>query len=296
MKNIATLIVLVLVFGLTKAQSNREDIEIRWPKAEGWEFDEKLSVQTDFSRRHYKWDVKDDRKDSWQKVVMILNDDITEYTKPLDSIDVSHDLLKDKGILYTLLGENKIKPNPYRLISLENRTLKSEQTPVSTLIYIIDGKTCRHMVLVSMKTKKFPASFLKQWSEILLSSQIIPSRDGNFELTDDAYLDNKKVNGVSEFCVTASFKSNQVGHLLNGQSAKIVVDDFPELSLSGKVSEISNVKNAFPLSSPSSQSGNDVKRVERFTVTITVELPPADKDKFKDRMNCTVRVSTAPKK
>src|SRR5688572_33451211 len=146
MKNIVTIIGLVLTFGLTKAQSNREDIEISWPKGEGWELDEKLSVQTDFSRRHYKWDVKDDEKKSWKKVVMILNDDITESTKPLDSIDVSHDLLKDKGIRFKLLAENRNAPHPFRLISLENRTLKSEQTPVSTLIYIVDGKSGRHMI------------------------------------------------------------------------------------------------------------------------------------------------------
>ncbi|ETZ24084.1 hypothetical protein [Pedobacter sp. V48] len=294
MKNIVTIIVLVLTFGLTKAQSNREDIEISWPKTEGWELDEKLSVQTDYSRRHYKWDVKDDKNESWKKVVMILNDDITESTKPLDSTDVSQDLLKDKGIRFKLLAENRNGPHPFRLISLENRTLKSEQTPVSTLIYILDGKSCRHMVLVSMKTPEFSAGFLKQWSDILLSSRIIPSKDGNFELTNDAFFDVKEVNGVTEFYITANFKSNQVQHLLKGQSVKVVVDDFPELSLSGKITGISNLKNESPLSSPSNQSGNYVKMVERFPVTIKVEIPLAEKNKFKSRMSCIVRVSTAP--
>jgi len=60
------------MFGLVKAQSNREDLEIRWPTTEGWELDEKLSVQNDFSRRHYKWDVKDNKQLDWQKVVMIF--------------------------------------------------------------------------------------------------------------------------------------------------------------------------------------------------------------------------------
>jgi hypothetical protein len=294
MKNIIAIIAMVFMFGLAKAQSNREDIEIQWPKAEVWKLDEKLSIQTDFSRRHYKWDVKDDKKESWKKVVMILNDDITKNTKPLDSIDVSHDLLKDKGIRFTLLAEKNNKPHPFRLISLENRALKSEQTPVSTLIYIIDGEACRHMILVSMKTLKFPASFLKQWSEILLSSRIIPSKDGNFELTDDAYLDIKETNGVEEFYVIASFKSDQVQHLLKGQPVKIVIDDFPEIGLSGKIAEISNLKNESPLSSPDNQSGNYVKMMERFPVTIKVEIPPMDKNKFKNRMSCTVRVATAP--
>lgn len=294
MKNIVTLSALLLIFGLAKAQSNREDIDLRWPKAEGWELDRKLSVQTDFSRRHQKWDLKDDKKESWRKMVMILNDDITENTKPLDSINISHDLSKDKGIRFTLLAENKNKPLPYRLISLENRTLKSEETPISTLIYIIDGKTCRHTVLVSMKTTKFPADFLKQWSEILLNSRIIPSKDGNFELTDDAYLDVREINGVEDFYIIANFKSNQVQHLLKGQSVKIIMDDLPEISLSGKVLEIGKLKNGSPFNSTNNQSGNYVKMVERFPVTIKVEIRPVDKDKFKSRMSCTVSVATAP--
>ncbi|WP_448103802.1 hypothetical protein [Pedobacter panaciterrae] len=294
MKNIVALSALVLMFGLAKAQSNREDIEIRWPKAERWDLDKKLSIQTDFSRRHEKWDVKDDKKESWQKMLMILNDDITKNTKPLDSINISHDLSEDKGIRFTLLAENKNNPLPYRLISLENRTIKSEQTPISTLIYIIDGKTCRHTVLVSMKTDKFPADFLTQWSEILLSSRIIPSKDGNFELTDDAYLDVQEINGIDEFYITANFKLNQMQHLLKGQAVKIIMDDLPEIRLSGKVSEIGKLKNESPFSSPSNQSGNYVKMVEKFPVTIKVEIPPADKDKFKSRMSCIVSVATAP--
>ncbi|NRF37742.1 hypothetical protein [Pedobacter foliorum] len=45
-----------------------------------------------------------------------------------------------------------------------------------------------------MKTTKFPVDFLKRWSEFLLSSRIIPSKDGNFELTDDVHLDIKETN------------------------------------------------------------------------------------------------------
>lgn len=294
MKNVFTLIVLLLMFALAKAQSNREDIEIKWPKAEPWELDGKLSVQTDFSRRHQRWDFKHDTKESWQKMVMILNDDITKSTKPLDSINVSPDLSNDKGIRYTLLAENKNKTLTYRLISLENRTIKSEQEPISTLIYIKDGKTCRHMVIVSMKTPKFPADFLKQWSEILLSSRVIPSKAGNFERTDDAYLDIKKINGTNEFYVTANFKSDQVQHLIKGQSANIVIDGFSEISFSGKVSEIAKLKNESLISPPNNQSGNYVKMVERFPVTIKVEIPQADKDKFRSGMSCTVSVATAP--
>lgn len=150
------------------------------------------------------------------------------------------------------------------------------------------------MVIVSMKTTKFPADFLKQWSEILLNSRIIPSKAGNFELTNDAYLDLKAHNEADEFYITANFKSNQVQHLLKGQPAKIVMDDFPEISFSGKVSDIGNLKNELPLSSPDNQSGNYVKMVERFPVSIKVEIPPGDKDKFKNKMSCTVSVATAP--
>lgn len=297
MKNILTLSLLTLTFGLANAQSNREDIEIRWPKTETWALDEKLSVQTDFSRRSQKWDLKQDSKDSWQKMVMILNDDLTKNTKTLDSINVSQDLSNEKGSTFKLLKEKKNSPLSYKLISIENRKIKSEQAPISTLAYLVDGKTCRHIVLVSVKAQKFSADFLKQWSEILLNSRIVPSKEGNFEYTDDAYVEVKESNGVDAFYITARFKSDQVRHLLKGQSAKIIVDDLPDLDLSGKVSEINTIKNetgTFPLASPDHKSGNFVKMVERFPVTFNIEIPSAFKDKLKNKMNCSVRVNTTP--
>lgn len=297
MKNILILSLLILTFGLANAQSNREDIEIRWPKAERWTLDEKLSIQTDFSRRRQKWDFKQDSKDSWQKMVMILNDDLTKNTKTLDSINVSQDLSKEKGSTFKLLKEKKNSSSPYKLISIENRKIKSEQAPISTLAYFVDGKTCRHIILVSAKTSKFSADFLKQWSEILLNSKIVPSKEGNFEYTDDAYLEVKESNGVDAFYITARFKSDQVKHLLKAQSAKIIIDDFPDLNLSGKVSEINTIKNetdTFTLVSPDHKSGNFVKMLERFPVTFNVEIPSALKDKLKNRMSCSVSVNTAP--
>lgn len=292
-KNIFITSILVVSCGLAKAQSNREDIEIRWPKAEAWELDEKLSVQTDFSRRRQKWDLKHDSRESWQKMVMILNDDITKNTRSLDSIDIFPDLSNANGSTFTLLKENKSSHLPYKLISIENRKIKSEQTPISTLAYLIDGKTCRHIVLVSVRTAKFSADFLKQWSEILLHSRIIPSKAGNYEYTDDAYLD---INGVDAFYITARFKSDQVKHLRKGQTAKVTVDDLPEFNLSGKVAEISHQKNEndFPFTTPNNQTGNYVKIMERFPVIIKLEIPAAAKDKFRSKMSCSVKVATAP--
>ncbi|MBB6498495.1 hypothetical protein [Pedobacter cryoconitis] len=285
--------ILVFSCGLAKAQSNREDIEIQWPKTDGWELDKILSTQTDFSHRRQKWNLKQDKKESWQKMVMILNDDITKNTKPQDSLNILPDLSTDKGIRFKLLAENKNTPFPYKLISMENRTLKLEQTPISTLVYIKDGKTCRHLVLVSMRTSEFPADFLKEWSEILLNSQIISSKEGNFEYTDDAYLDIKETNGVDSFYINANFTSNQLQHLLKGQSAKIVIDNFPELTLSGKVLEInSKIKSEFALTSPNTNTGNFVKMVERFLVIIKVEIPSGVREKLKNSMSCTVTVAT----
>jgi len=293
MKNIFIISILVFSCGLAEAQSNREDIEIRWPKAEIWELDKKLSIQTDFSHRRQKWNLKHDSKESWQKMVMILNDDITKNTRSLDSIDIFPDLSNASGSTFTLLKENKSSHLPYKLISIENRKVKSEQTPISTLAYLIDGKTCRHIVLVSVRTTKFSADFLKQWTEILLHSRITPSKAGNYEYTDDAYLE---INGVDAFYITARFKSDQVKHLLKGQTATINVDAFPEFNLSGKVSEISHQKNVndFTLTAPNNETGNYVKMVERFPVTIKLEIPAAAKDKFKSKMSCSVKVATAP--
>ncbi|MNV91937.1 hypothetical protein D3C71_1864830 [compost metagenome] len=84
--------------------------------------------------------------------------------------------------------------------------------------------------------------------------------------------------------------------MLKGQSAKIIVDGFPELNLSGKVEEINNTKNeadAFKIVPPDNSSGNFIKLIERSPVTIKVEIPSAFKSKLKSRTSCSVKVATA---
>jgi len=295
MKNIVVLIGLLLTFGLAKAQSNREDLEINWPKGEERELDEQLSsTQTNFSHRRQKWNLKRGAKEKWQEMVTILSEDITKDTRDLDSIDIFSDPSKTKGAIIKFLKEKKGNSFPYKLISIESENIKSEQIPTSVLVYIIDGKTCRHTVLVSMITSRFPADFLKQWSEVLLNSKVIPSKAGNFEYTDDAVFDVKEINGSKTFLVNANFRSVQVQHLLNGQSVKVVLDDLPETSLSGKILEIGGLKNNSALISPNTATGNFVKMIERFPVVISVEIPSAIKDKFKTGMSCKVKVATAP--
>lgn len=294
MKNIVILIGLVLTFGFTHAQSNREDLAIRWPTADGWVLDEKSSAQTNFSRRHQRWHPEHDSKADWKKTVMIFQDDLTKNAGSLDSISIYPDVSNTDGPGFNILKEKKSHPFPYKLISIENQKTKPGQPPISTLAYITDGKTCRHTVIVSVKTSKFPAGFLKQWSEILLNSRIIPSKAGNFEYTDDAALDIKAINGSNTFLVTASFKQAQLHHLVKGQSVKIVLDELPEMSLSGKITAISDLKNNAPLVSPNTASGNYVKMTESFPVIINTEIPSAIKDKLRSGMRCTVTVATAP--
>lgn len=295
MKNIVVLIGLLLTFGLAKAQSNREDLEINWPKGEERELDEKLSsTQTDFSRRRQKWNLKGGAKEKWQEMVTILSEDITKNTISFDSINAFFDPSKTKGAIIKFLKEKKDGPFPYKLISIESENIKSKQIPTSTLVYIIDGKTCRHTVFVSMITSRFPADFLKQWSEVLLNSKVIPSKAGNFEYTDDAVFDVKEINGSKTFLVKANFRSVQEQHLLKGQSVKVVLDDLPETSLSGKILEIGGLKNNSALISPNTATGKFVKMIERFPVVISVEIPSATEDKFKTGMSCTVKVATAP--
>ncbi|KIO75643.1 hypothetical protein TH53_19340 [Pedobacter lusitanus] len=298
MKKILALNILVLSFGLAKAQSNREDIVIQWPETAQWKLDQSLSIQTDFSKRHQAWYLKDQGKESWQEMVGIVNEDIIKSTKSLDSIKFVADLSNANGTNFKVLAEKKNGPVTYKLLSIENRKFKSDKAPISSIVYITDGKTCRHVVMVSVKTAKFSADFLKQWSGILLQSRIIPTISGNFEYTDDAYLDIKETDGIGTVNIIARFKSDQIQHLLKGQLVKVVVDEFPELSLSGKVSEISkekNEENGFVLTSPDTQSGNFVKIIQRLPVTITAEIPAEVKAQLKNRMNCRVSVATTPR-
>lgn len=296
MKYIFTVGILVLTFGFAKAQSNREDIEIQLPKTDKWELDKSSLIQTDFSHRQQKWYLKEE-EGSEQKIVVILSEDITKNTVSFDSIYSLSHLSDAKGISFKLLKEKKHTPFPYKLISVENRKVKSEQTPISSLIYITDGKTCRHIVSVSVRKPKLSADFLKQWSEILLQSWIVPTKTGNFEYTDDASVQIKQTIGVEVFYIDAGFKSDQMQHLVKGQSTTIVIDNFPEISLSGKISEISkkeDTANKSQLTTPNTKSGSYIQITERVPVSIKVEIPIADREKFKSGMNCTVKVDTAP--
>lgn len=289
MKNIFILYVLLLISGFVSAQSNREDIEINLPKADGWQLDELSSIPTDFAHRFKKWDIKHDKNESWQKVIFISNDDITQTSISLDSISVLLGSSNEQGAIINLLKEKKETPYPYKLISMENRKIKSELTTISTLIYLADGKTCRHSILVSVRTPKFSAEFLKQWSEILLHSRIVPSQSGNFERTDDAYVEAEGADEANTVYVTANFKKDQLKYLMKGQPARIILDAFPDASFSGKISKIGNLKN-----NGAHMPGNFVKIVERAPVNIKVEVPDTMRGKFKHGMSSTVTITTAP--
>lgn len=297
MKSILIVMALLIAFGTTNAQSLREDITLRWPKAEIWELEETTHPQTDFFHREQKWTLKQSGNNSLQKTVLILNDDITKTMVPLDSIKFFPDQRSANGAVVKLLAEKKNIPHSYKLFTVENRRHKSEPTPISSLIYITDGKACRHVVLVSQQASKLSSDLVKQWSEILLNSRIIPTKAGNFEYTDDATVELKQINGAEISYVVANFKSEQLPHLKKGQPVSIIIDDLHEFSLSGKITEISsteNKANKSPLIPPNTTSGSYVNLVKRLPVSIEIEVPATLKDKIKNGMICTVKVATAP--
>jgi membrane fusion protein (multidrug efflux system) len=76
--------------------------------------------------------------------------------------------------------------------------------------------------------------------------------------------------------VIANLKETQVTHLRIGQPARVTVDAFPDLALTGKVDSWSpGTGSTFALLPPDNATGNFTKVVQRVPVKITLEPNPA---------------------
>lgn len=77
--------------------------------------------------------------------------------------------------------------------------------------------------------------------------------------------------------VEANFKENQLNYMRLGQPAKVKIDAFPDLELTGRVASFSpGTGNSFALLPAENATGNWVKVVQRLPVEISLDRVPAD--------------------
>jgi membrane fusion protein, multidrug efflux system len=77
--------------------------------------------------------------------------------------------------------------------------------------------------------------------------------------------------------IEANFKEDQLNYMRLGQTAKIKIDAFPSLKLTGKVSSFSpGTGNSFSVLPPENATGNWVKVVQRLPVELELDQIPAD--------------------
>jgi membrane fusion protein (multidrug efflux system) len=90
--------------------------------------------------------------------------------------------------------------------------------------------------------------------------------------------------------VTANFKETQIGRLKIGQPARITIDAYPALTLTGRIDSLQHASGqAFSLLPPENASGNFVKVVQRVPVKIRLDSTPKD-GVFGPGMSVHVRV------
>jgi membrane fusion protein (multidrug efflux system) len=81
---------------------------------------------------------------------------------------------------------------------------------------------------------------------------------------------------VSNIWVIANYKETQMTNIRVGQTARVTVDAFPDLVLSGHVDSWSpGTGSTFALLAPDNSTGNFTKVVQRMPVKIVLDADPA---------------------
>jgi membrane fusion protein (multidrug efflux system) len=96
-----------------------------------------------------------------------------------------------------------------------------------------------------------------------------------------------------EYWVTANFKETQLADLREGMTAKIILDGYPEVTINGTITSLSNATGArFALLPPDNATGNFVKVTQRVPVKITLQNMQEIKTYLKAGLSLTVEVKT----
>ncbi|MCO5232781.1 MAG: HlyD family secretion protein [Chitinophagales bacterium] len=97
----------------------------------------------------------------------------------------------------------------------------------------------------------------------------------------------------SSLYITANFKETQIENMQVGQSAKVLLDAYPDIPIEGKVVSFSPATGAkFSLLPPDNATGNFTKIVQRVPVKISITIPESLKNKLKTGLSARVTVST----
>ncbi len=93
--------------------------------------------------------------------------------------------------------------------------------------------------------------------------------------------------------VIANFKETQLKNIRKDQAAKITVDAYPNIKISGRVLSISPASaSSFSIIPPQNASGNFVKVVQRVPVKIVLQIPNVLKEKILPGMSVLAKIIT----
>jgi membrane fusion protein (multidrug efflux system) len=94
---------------------------------------------------------------------------------------------------------------------------------------------------------------------------------------------------TSDFWIVANFKETQIEHLKEGKAVDIYVDGFPDVTIKGTISSLSEATGAkYSLLPPDNATGNFVKVTQRVPVKIVIENQAQYKDMLRAGLSVTV--------
>ncbi|MGS0825569.1 HlyD family secretion protein [Shewanella sp. 0m-8] len=98
---------------------------------------------------------------------------------------------------------------------------------------------------------------------------------------------------TGELWIEANFKETQLTHIQPGQAVEVILDMFPDSTLTGTVSSTSPSTGAqFSLLPPDNATGNFVKVVQRVPVKIKLMIPSALKGRVVPGLSAEVTINT----
>lgn len=115
------------------------------------------------------------------------------------------------------------------------------------------------------------------------------TRVGNYALAGTSLFD---LVDQSQWWVDANFKETQLARIKQNQSAKIILDLYPDYTYQGKVESISaGSGSAFSLMPPENATGNWVKVTQRIPVKVLI-TKPSEKFPLRVGASATVTIDT----
>jgi membrane fusion protein (multidrug efflux system) len=158
-------------------------------------------------------------------------------------------------------------------IATSNASIKKAEAVINTRKAVLDGAN-----LKLSYTKIYAQATGKTGKLNLEKGQFVQAGQTLFTIVN-----------TSDFWIVANFKETQLEHLKEGKAVDIYVDGFPNVTIKGTISSLSEATGAkYSLLPPDNATGNFVKVTQRVPVKIVIENQAQYKDMLRAGLSVMV--------